>query len=96
MGNVTVSTKNTQVYYPTDWLIEGGPPFESTEAIPNDDAAYAYEDIEPLQVIYNKTTEYFGITHNHYIVMESKDPRDVAQYVLDYVEGFKQWVEDQK
>jgi hypothetical protein len=91
MGNVTISTKDTEIYYPSDWLIEGGPPFETMhcpEFIEN-------EDVQPLQVIYNAQTRFFGVTHNGFIVMESKEPSDLAKYIKQYMEAFQDWVTEQ-
>jgi hypothetical protein len=91
MGNVTISTNRTTIYYPSDWLIEGGPPFETMEC----PEVIEDEDVQPLQVIYNSKTKFFGITHNGFIVMESKDRLDIAGYIKDYVEGFQNWVAEQ-
>jgi hypothetical protein len=88
MGREVVDKKNTQIYYPSDWLVEGGPTFESA----NCPKFQEDEDVEPLQIIYNKTTKYFGVTQGEFIVMESKDRQDVAEYVKDYIEGFQNWV----
>lgn len=93
MGSVTVSTTDTEIYYPSDWLIEGGPTFESMSCPKVDDQID--EDVEPLQVIYNPRTRYFGVTHNGFIVMESKNPEDLADYVREYTQEFKSWVTEQ-
>jgi hypothetical protein len=90
MGNVTISTIDTTIYYPSDWLIEGGPPFETMDCpkgmISDDDT------LIPLELIYNDNTKFFGLQMCGFIVMESKEPQDLAKYVKDYVEAFQDWV----
>lgn len=93
MGNVPVSTSDTEIYYPSDWLIEGGPPF-NVMACPKLHEQFG-DDVEPLQVIYNTKTRYFGVVHNEHIVMESKDPEVMANYVKQYAVAFKLWVDEQ-
>lgn len=92
MGNVTVSTSRTQIYYPSDWLIDGGPTFESMGCPEPKVGAW---DVDTLKLIYNKDTRYFGIVHNGAIVMESTDRLDIADYVKDYVEKFQMFVQEQ-
>jgi hypothetical protein len=49
-------------------------------------------DAQPLELIYNPETRYFGVTQGDFIVMESKEPKDVAKYIQDYIESFQNWV----
>ena len=93
MGNVTVSTTRTEIYYPSDWLIEGGPPFESMSCPKLEDQVD--DDTEVLAIIYNPRTKYFGVTQNGFIVMESLDRLDIAGYIKDYVEKLQLWVQEQ-
>lgn len=91
MGDTTISTKNTEIYYPSDWLIEGGPPFETMNCPqPNVEGV----DQQKLEIIYNDNTKYFGVVCGGFIVMESKDVRDLATYVGDYAMAFRNWVQE--
>lgn len=92
MGDVTISTNDTTIYYPSDWLIEGGPTFESM-GCPEPEFIQEGEDVEPLQVIYNKRTKFFGVAHNGFIVMESKESKDLGKYIQEYMKGLQDWVE---
>lgn len=92
MGNIIVSTENLAIYYPSDWLIEGGATFESMSCPPSLVHASDGGDVEPLQIIYNKDTKFFGVTHNGFVVMEAKNAADVAKYVQEYVQEFQEWV----
>lgn len=94
MGNVTVSTTRTEIYYPSDWLIEGGPPFESMSCPKLEDQVD--DDTEVLGIIYNPRTKYFGVTRNGFIVMESLDRLDIAGYIKDYIEGFQNFAAEQE
>ena len=93
MGNVTISTNDTTIYYPSDWLIDGGPTFESMQCPP---AEVDEDDADlPLKLIYNQRTKYFGIVQQGHIVMESKSSRDIATYFGDYVMRMREWVQEQ-
>lgn len=94
MGNCTISTRDTSIYYPSDWLVDGGPPL-NTMGCPEANVTEDDEDL-PLKLIYNKGTKYFGIVVNEHIVMESKDRQDIAGYVKDYVEKLQLWVSEQE
>lgn len=94
MGDVTVSTNDTFIYYPSNWLIEGGPPFESMSC---PKAEPGYDDLAiPLELIYNSRTEYFGISMLDFILIESTNAKDIAKYVQDYVQGFQDWLAKNK
>lgn len=90
MGNTPISTKNTTIYYPSDWLIEGGPTFEQMGCPEIDQAAD--DRVIPLGIVYNEKTGYFGLVQQGFVMMESKDRLDIAGYVKDYVEGLQNWV----
>ena len=93
MGDVTVSTRNTSIYYPSDWLVDGGPPLD-TMGCPLANEDENDEDL-PLKLIYNKDTRYFGIVQEGRVLMESKDRLDIAGYIKDYVEKLQLWVQEQ-
>lgn len=84
---------DTTIYYPSDWLIEGGPPLDVMSCPIAKDQA---DDEQKLEIIYNTKTKYFGIVCQGYIVMESKDRLDFAGYLKDYVEAYQYWVENNK
>lgn len=89
MGSTPVSGKDTIIYYPSDWLIEGGPTFEQMgcpEVEIKDDTQL------PLTIIYNAKTGWFGIMQQNFVMMESRDRLDIAGYVKDYVEGLQTWI----
>lgn len=90
MGNTTISTKDTEIYYPSDWLIEGGPTFESMNC-PKPDVGMDDTNI-PLTLVYNQKNGFFGVVMNGFILMESKDARDLTKYISDYVQSFQEWV----
>lgn len=88
-----IGTTNTVVYYPTELLIEGGPPF-NTYGCPHVEMQQDDVDV-PLRLVYNTQTRFFGWAMLDRLVMESKEPKDLTRYITDYVEGFQQFVKDQ-
>ena len=92
MGNVPISTKETTLYYPTDWLIEGGPTFEAMGCpetqLETDDTIF------PLSIVHNAKTGFFGCTQQGFVLMESTNPKDIAQYVQEYVSSLQGWIKE--
>jgi hypothetical protein len=93
MGKSTISTTDTEIYYPSDWLIDGGPPFDVMSCPKAEDQT---DDEQKLGIIYNTKTQYFGIVCQGYIVMESKEAKDLAKYIQDYAYEYQYWVENNK
>jgi len=89
-----IGTKNTIVYYPTEYLINGGPPF-TTLGCPH--VELEHDDIDvPIRLVYNTETKFFGWAMLDRLLMESKEPKDLARFITDYVEGFQEFVKDQE
>lgn len=92
MGNVTVSTDDTEIYYPSDLLAHGGPPYEvmgCPEVEPTTEQATAQLSIimdMPQQgevwwkVCYGDLREAPLV-----VVMESRNPINVALYLEEYM-----------
>jgi hypothetical protein len=95
MGNVLVSTDETEIYYPSDWLIEGSGATFTSIGCPTNDAYYSDEDDSALSLIYRGwAAKPWRIVQQGYVMMESTNIADVTQYFKDYTTKFQQWLEE--
>jgi hypothetical protein len=100
MGNVTISTSETEIYYPSDWLIDGGPPPE-TMSCPNfritDENAMSmlsiiWEDFGQNQGRWVVLAG-DGEVGERFVVMHSTNYKDVATYFSQYMERLERWLQ---
>lgn len=93
MGNTPIQTTHTNIHYPSDWLVQGGPPFESVGAPPAETEVTDEDMMSSLAVVWSDeqwkliygTAEY----SEPVIVMESTNIQDVLTYFKEYMEGLK-------
>jgi len=93
MGNITISTSETSIYYPADWLVTGGSPY-ATMGCP-DDTQDDYDDDFLLKLVYNETSGKWQVIETSSILMESMNKRDVVKYFLDFMEAMEWWLYEQ-
>lgn len=97
MGNTTISNSETEIYYPSSWLVLGGPPME--DRCPDAEITF---DQPQLGVVLDVPTMLWRVYEGHpgegpvRIVMESTNIKDVAQYFTEYMAELKQYLEDIK
>jgi hypothetical protein len=99
MGNVTISTSETNIYWPSDWLVDGSgatyevmgcPKLTIDETVSFSVVAIAFDiDNAKWQVIVG------GEGEEATVVMESTNYKDVATYLLEYMQKTRQWWDDQ-
>lgn len=85
----------TDIYYPTEMLVDGGPPFEVN--CPPVPLAHINEDL-PIKLSCTLKQHPSGApfvqfyVHAHdRVLMETDVPEDVAQYFKDYTQRVKDW-----
>src|SRR6516225_11875529 len=91
MGNVTISTTETTIYYPSDWLVEGGPPYD-VMGCPDDDTN---DDDPKLVLAMDRLTQHWQIIDNGKVVMDSTNKVDIAKYFTDYMFGIESWYQEE-
>lgn len=93
MGNVTIDTDFTKVYYPSEWLIEGGPPYGTMDCPDFNEAALSMT--EPLSIVRTQGGENglpWKVIMEGRVMMECVDPKDAANYVEGYMHELDAWV----
>jgi hypothetical protein len=102
MGNVTISTTETEIYYPSDWLVDGGPPpaFMGcppiTSQILNEESAMNMVKI--VWEDFGQNSGRWNVIAGHpdsgeaFIVMQSTNYKDVATYFAQYMAKFERWL----
>lgn len=107
MGNVTIYTSETQIYWPSDWLIDGTGATPESMGCPEITSQILNDETKPtmLTVIrddYGSNAGRWvvmagdGEVSERFIVMHSTNWKDVLQYFMDYMYRFETWLQEQE
>jgi hypothetical protein len=96
VGNVTISTSETEIYYPSDWLVEGGPPFEVMNC-PINDANNSWDDEDALMLVRRDTSDKpWRVVQKGMVLMETSNHADAMMYMLSYMVKYELWKAEQE
>ena len=100
MGNTPISTSETEIYYPSDWMIEGGPTFGSMGCPtilrdPSDFLSISLVNIE-LETRWRIVITSPIDPGEMVVLAESTNKKDIVKYFMDYMESFDKWLLDSK
>lgn len=93
MSKVPSQTTHTNIRYPSEWLIQGGPQFEAMKCPPAETEVTDEDMMSSLAVVWSdeKWKLIYGTAEysEPIIVMESTSANDVLIYFAEYMEGIK-------
>lgn len=100
MGNTPISVPETEIYYPSDWLVNGGPPF-NTMNCPDYEVDEDCDGHSVLSIVYDWDIKKWYVlsglhgadaeTRRGTVVMESTNLYDVSEYFRSYMASVKRW-----
>jgi hypothetical protein len=101
MGNVTISTEETTIYWPSDWLVDGAGTTFTDMGCPKMtlDEADMFSILSIVFDIDDATWRVYtgDLAEGEVIIlMESKNYKDIATYFTDFMIKTKQWWDDQQ
>lgn len=91
MGNTPISTSTTNIYYPSNWLIEGGPPPNVNCPINDADNSWAADNDISITIREGKEKPWWVVCQDR-ILMETSEPSEVAAYILSYTNEYRDWL----
>ena len=91
MGNVLVSTDETEIYYPTKWLVDGGPTYGAV-GCPTRSKDDEWR-VDELSLSWNPENGRWAIIQQNNVVMESSNMIDVLQFYKDFMQDLVDFFE---
>lgn len=101
MGDVTISTEETTIYWPSDWLVNGAGTTFNDAGCPKLDIGE-----EDMFSILSIVFDFDDATWRVYtgdlnegdviVLMKSTNYKDVATYFSDFMQKTKQWWDEQQ